>query len=250
MITSSTPDTWQNLQTEVARILKECGFDVVLEKTIKTARGTVEVDVYAEEFVQGRKYSIVCECKHWKSAVPQSVIHSFRTVVADIGANVGHIVSLNGFQSGAFKASELTNLKLLTWQEFQNDFEESCYESYFSPTIAKKLDPLLTYAEPLLPKWFGNLPEGEKDKYMSLKERYDEFGWAIMSFTPYVRMLKKEAISQLPLSSKVLSNSSIRENVPKELLTKTGYREFLEVAVSFGEKVISQFRAIRDRNAV
>lgn len=250
MITSLTPNTWQNLQEGVARILKECGFDVALEKTIETARGVVEVDVYAEEFVRGRKYSIVCECKHWKSAVPQAVIHGFRTVVADIGANIGYIVSLNGFQSGSFKASELTNLKLLTWREFQDEFEESWYESYFSPTIAEKLDPLLTYAEPLLPKWFGDLPEENKDKYISLKKRYDEFGWAIMAFTPYVRMFRREAIPQLPLLNKVPEGSSIRKNVPEELLTQTAYREFLEGAAAFGERIISQFRAIRDRNAV
>src|SRR5215510_13924373 len=125
MITSSAPNHWRDLQSQVARILNECGFTVEIEKTVKTVRGNVELDVYAKETVDGRRYSIICECKRWSSRVPQEVIHGFRTVVSDIGANIGYIVSMRGFQSGAFKASELTNIELVTWEEFQSVFEQS-----------------------------------------------------------------------------------------------------------------------------
>jgi hypothetical protein len=165
MITIEVPKTWQDLQRETARILEECGFTVEIEKKIQTVRGVVEIDVYAEEEVKGRKYTILVECKHWKSRVPQSVIHGFRTVVSDIGANVGYIVSLTGFQSGSFSASEMTNVELTDWNEFQDAFEESWYDEYLSPEIAKQLDPLMTYVEPLLPRWFRDLPEDEQDSY-------------------------------------------------------------------------------------
>ncbi len=92
MITRSIPDSWQALQTEVGRILSECGFAVEVEKKIGSARGAVELDVYAEETIRGRRYTIACECKYWKSRIPQAVIHGFRTVVQEIGANVGYIV--------------------------------------------------------------------------------------------------------------------------------------------------------------
>ena len=78
MITCSVPETWKALQNEVGKILEECGFSVEVEKKVDTARGKAELDVYAEEIVKGRKYSIVCECKHWKSNIPQTIIHSFR----------------------------------------------------------------------------------------------------------------------------------------------------------------------------
>lgn len=42
MISRNAPDSWQALQTEVGRILRECGFDVEVEKKIQSARGTVE----------------------------------------------------------------------------------------------------------------------------------------------------------------------------------------------------------------
>ena len=120
MITRKAPESWQALQTEVGRILSECGFAIEVEKKIHSARGAVEVDVYAEETVRGRKYTIACECKHWRSRIPQAVVHGFRTVVQEIGANIGYIISMEGFQSGAVAAGDLTNLKLVTWQEFQD----------------------------------------------------------------------------------------------------------------------------------
>jgi len=249
MITSTTPDTWQALQDEVALILKECGFTVELEKTIETVRGTVEVDVYAEEYVKGRKYSILCECKHWKSAIPQTVIHSFRTVVSDIGAHVGYIISLNGFQSGSIKASELTNLKLLTWKEFQNEFEESWYDEYFAPTVAKNLNTLIRYNEPFyVPKWFVSLPEEEKNRFRALLDKYEEFGVLIEAFTPIFRMIYKRSLPTLPVAERIPGDSSIFKNVPEEILKEEGYREFLNAASCFGEQVIKQFREIRDRN--
>jgi restriction system protein len=138
MITSKVPDDWRQLQVEVGRLLQECGFSVEIERKVRTVRGEVELDVYAQEEVKGRKYSIVCECKHWKARIPQNVVHGFRTVVADMGANIGYIVSLAGFQEGAFEASALTNVELVTWQELQSKFELSWYESYFSPKITER----------------------------------------------------------------------------------------------------------------
>ncbi|QFY44025.1 restriction endonuclease [Candidatus Methylospira mobilis] len=104
MITSVVPDTWQALQTEVGKLLTERGFAVEVEKTMASARGEIEIDVYAVENVRRRRYSIACECKHWQRPIPQTVVHAFRTVVSEIGANVGYIISMAGFQSGSFRA--------------------------------------------------------------------------------------------------------------------------------------------------
>lgn len=49
IITNQQPSDWQSLQTEVGEILAQCGFTVEVEKTVETARGEVELDVYAEE---------------------------------------------------------------------------------------------------------------------------------------------------------------------------------------------------------
>lgn len=249
MITRSVPDSWQALQTEVGQILSECGFTVEVEKTIDSARGTVELDVFAEETVRGRRYAIACECKYWKSRVPQAVIHGFRTVVQEIGANVGYIVSMAGFQSGAVAASELTNLKLVTWQEFQDLFEESWFEEFFTRQIDEKLDSLMTYTEPFLPEWFEQMTETDKNTYLALKKKHDLFGAIMQSLGPYTRMLHQgEPIPCLPLRAR-LKPDPILSTIPDHILDETAYRELLEASIAHGEAALAEFRMLRDQYA-
>lgn len=248
MITSKAPDTWQSLQTEVGRILEECGFGVEIEKKIQSARGTVELDVYAEETVRGRKYAIACECKHWKSRIPQTVVHGFRTVVQEIGANIGYIVSMEGFQSGAVAAGDLTNLKLVTWQEFQDIFEESWFEEFFTKQIDEKLDALMTYAEPFLPAWFEKMSDDDKEKYFTLKDKYDLFGVVMQSLGPYSRLLRKQPIPTLPLRAR-LKPEPILSTIPDHILDEITYRELLDASLAYGESALTEFRVLRDRYA-
>jgi len=248
MITRSIPDSWQALQTEVGRILSECGFAVEVEKKIGSARGAVELDVYAEETIRGRRYAIACECKYWKSRIPQAVIHGFRTVVQEIGANVGYIISMEGFQSGAVAASELTNLKLVTWQEFQGLFEESWFEEFFTKQIDEKLDGVMTYAEPFLPPWFERMVEEDKSKYLSLKEKHDLFGIVMQSLGPYTRILRKGPIPTLPLRSRLKPDPAL-DTIPDHILDETGYRQLLEASIAHGEAALAEFRVLRDKYA-
>lgn len=244
MITKKIPDTWHALQNEVGRILEESGFTVEIEKKVTTARGEVELDVYAEEIVRGRKYSIAIECKHWKNKVPQTVIHGFRTVVSDIGANVGYIVSLNGFQSGAFSASDLTNLELVTWEQFQNSFLETWFDVYFTKTIADELDGLMTYSEPFLPKWFDQMSEPDKDKYIAYKQKYDIFGIVVQSFGPWCRMIGDKGIPTLPLIDRLISSPET-DTIPEHILNERYYREFLEASLEYGHFALGLYRELR-----
>jgi|SRR5665648_7661 len=246
-ITNKLPNDWKDLQNKVSEILERCGFSVEIEKTTETARSKVELDVYAEETIKGRKYSIVCECKYWKSNIPQNVIHGFRTVVNDLGCNIGYVITTSDFQSGAVNTSEYTNIELLTWESFQELFFESWYEAYFSPQIANRLDPILTYSEPILPKWFEKMTQDDKDSYFMLKDKYDVFGWIIMMFTPYARMLTKSTIPSLPIFDRIKENKEVTDRIPIEILNETGYEEFLEKCCEFGDKAISEFRQFRDK---
>lgn len=242
------PDSWQALQTEVGCILSECGFSVEVEKKFQSARGVVELDVYAEEAVRGRKYAIACECKYWKSRIPQAVVHGFRTVVQEIGANVGYIISMEGFQSGAVAASDLTNLKLVTWQEFQYLFEESWFEEHFTKQIDEKLNGLMTYAEPFLPAWFERMTEEDKAEYFSLKKKHDLFGVVMQSLGPYSRVLRKEPIPTLPLRAR-LKPDLILSTIPDHILGETAYRELLNASIAHGESALLEFRVFRDKYA-
>jgi len=237
MITTTPPADWRDLQRQVGRILRECGLAVEVEKRISTARGTVEVDVYATETARGRRSVILAECKHWASAVPQSVIHGFRTVVAETGANLGYVVSKAGFQSGAFSAAELTNLRLVTWEEFQAEFEETWIHDYLRPTLDARLERLIRYTEPLVPRKFLEVDEAGIERLRALLDRHQAFSWIILPFT-VVGGDMFEGTPTLPLRERWPHDLS---SVPDHILDARGYREFLEAIVAHGEGAIAEF---------
>ena len=247
ILTNKQPTDWKDLQNKVSEILNNCGFKVETEKKTETARGKIELDVYAEETIKGRKYSIVCECKYWKSKIPQNVIHGFRTIINDLGCNIGYVITTSDFQSGSISTTEYTNIELLTWESFQSLFFESWYMSFFSPQMTKRLDPLLSYIEPILPKWFEKMTDDDKEAFFVLKDKYEMFGWMIMSFTTYTRTFRKEKIPLLPLSERFKEDDEIKHLIPQEILTETGYNEFLEKCYEFGDFAISEFRYFRDK---
>jgi restriction system protein len=225
----------------VALILQECGFVVEVERTIETARGHVEIDVYATETVDHRTYTTLVECKNWAARVPQSVIHSFRTVVADTGANVGYIVSRAGFQTGAFSAAALTNLRLVTWEEFQDAFERTWLDRFFVPTMTEELDPLFTYTEPLLPRWYHELNEDAQRDFLALREKHAPLGVLLfVLFTSYSRFLGRE-LPALPLRG----NVPAEDGVPANILDAPAYRELLDAALLDGREAIAEFRALK-----
>ena len=95
LIEDGPPVDWRALQIAVHQILTECGMQAEIEREVKLARGTVEVDVFAVDPDPTPNSVYVCECKNWAAAIPQTVVHSFRNVVLDSGANLGLIISKN-----------------------------------------------------------------------------------------------------------------------------------------------------------
>lgn len=122
-IYTESPNNWKDLQNKVAKVLSEIGYDCEVEKDIRTTRESINIDVYAFNKKDIPESKILCECKHWNTPVPKTIIHSFRTAVTDFGANYGIIVSKVGFQSGAYEAIKNTNILLLNWNEFQDYFK-------------------------------------------------------------------------------------------------------------------------------
>ncbi|RJU00839.1 restriction endonuclease [Arthrobacter frigidicola] len=241
MITQRQPEHWRELQSEVARILDECGIQSEVEKTVTLARGTAEVDVYAAEANQGRENIIFCECKLWKSSVPKNVIHGFRTVVAEGGANIGYIITSSNFQRGATTAADLTNLRLLTWTEFQAEFESTWIDHHLRPEVTKRLDFLLSIIEPFAPVAFEKLDETEKANFLQLREKYFDLGATVMMFTTYGKMIHSE-LPDLPLRNRWEPSSNMTE-MWANLLDATAYGDFLEILLPFGEKAIAELKA-------
>lgn len=245
-IDGSVPKDWQDLQRRVAQILQECGFETVVEKGIQTVRGVVNVDVYAEDSSQDPKTTYLCECKHWQSAVSKTIVHAFRTVVTDYGANWGFIISSGGFQSGAFEAAVKSNLRLLTWDEFQELFVDRWIEQWMAPLLQKEVDPLVEYTEPFNSRVFrkaDRLNEKSQQSFIELREKYSDLAFlAIAFFVSGGKLRLKDKRPNLPLKG-AIQNLQIpcTENLPAELLDANCLRDFADIICTHSREGIAAF---------
>lgn len=111
---------WREYQEEVAAFFRRQGCNAEVEKIVQGVRAKHEVDVYVTFHRSGIECTWVVECKLWKSKVPKEKVMALKSIVDDIGADRGIIVSERGFQSGALDAVRDSNITLVTSiQEFE-----------------------------------------------------------------------------------------------------------------------------------
>lgn len=234
LITENVPEDWEQLEEIVTKILIECGMSAHRGITLQLPRGSVDVDVYAEETIEGIIHRTIYECKHWRTNVPKSVVHSFRTIMGETGANRGYIISTSGFQMGAIEAAVATNVELVTFEEFQR--------TYFAKWIGKQiwaveeeLDGFHTYYEPLGPPGYSHLStDQERAAYDAVWDRYLFTGLMIQPFSPYLRMMgsRPYPYPTLPFDCSELDERKIP--IPDDIRATRGYREFFKLIVNYG----------------
>jgi hypothetical protein len=165
------PADWKELQSLAGQMFDEIGCEVIIGKGVTNVRGVKEIDVFVHDVAITPPGIYLCECKRWKRAVPQEVVHAFRTVMVDIGAHRGFIISAAGFQKGAVEAATNTNIDLVTFEELQNIFADR-----WRVTMGERFMP---FADRLFPYWdyFGKIPvfqwnESHRKRQDELKRAY------------------------------------------------------------------------------
>lgn len=247
------PTSWRDLQNVVARILRETGVITAVEKTIQTARGDVSIDVWVHDPTATPTQTYLIECKRWRSRVPQTIVHAFRAVVGDSGANWGAIISIAGFQKGAIKAAEYSNLRLLSWTEFQALFAERWFSHYFVSEIAKETDPLLEYTEPINSRIFKKadlLSEDLRQEFRRLRVEHQAIGMLCLLYRAHAASALRLVLGEnaptlmpsLPLR-KTIGTYLDAEGMPiaDEILDASSYRTLLESIIREAKKAIAQF---------
>ncbi len=174
-------------------------------------------------------------------------MREFRTVVADSGANVGYIIGSSGFQSGAAPAADLTNIRLVTWREFQDEFEASWTQSYLAPQVAERFNRLFNYTEYTFPRVFSALDEVGRGRFAALHDKHAPFGWFMMTFTPFAAdFLAEGKVPALPLRGRMPIGEI--EHLPDDILDAPDYRGFLEAATRHGASAMAEFQEVIDRH--
>lgn len=185
VIDDPNPENWKQLQFGVCRIFNELGLEAEIEKKVKTPRGEVEVDVFAVDTESLDHITYVIECKNWRSAIPQTTVHSLTTVMHEIGANIGYLISRQGLQSGAISYLQSTNIRALTYLEFQQHYLSPWISRYFLPVIGTAVDDLLQYVEPINSYRERRVLALSPDKAIQFRQMVDDhydFGMAIALF--------------------------------------------------------------------
>lgn len=258
MIENEPLRSWKDLQNRVCQILRECGVEAQVERRVRTARGIVVVDVWAYDNWTSPAQTYLIECKYWRRPVPKSVIHSLRTVVEDCGANWGAVVSRVGFQAGAIEAAKYSNIRLLSWAEFQELFVERWYRNHFIPALQRETWPLTEYVEPINTRVLRKadcLPESQRRKFILLRQQHADLEelclvlrsahW-LSSLVSNSSPNEKGSISAtylptLPLRARLGVQFPQSLRIPDELLDQTSFRGLLENLIKYASQAIAEF---------
>ena len=101
---------WREYQEQAAALFRELGFNVHTDLRVTGARGSHDVDVYASFERAGLAVNWIIECKQWKRPVDKSHVLTLRSIVEDVGADRGILLSESGAQSGAVGVTHKSNV--------------------------------------------------------------------------------------------------------------------------------------------
>jgi hypothetical protein len=228
------PADWSALQNTVGRLFEELGCEVAIGMRVKNVRGTKEIDVYVRDVAITPPSTYLVECKLWKRAVPQEVVHAFRTVMADVGAHRGFIVSSRGFQEGAFQAAANTNIDLLTFLELQAIFADR-----WRISMGERLIPL---GDQLFPYWDypGRMPRFKwENKHVERQRQLMDAYEPIRRLGPLLRMHRFKW--ELPLSLPVVNE---RGEIGGSTITLDSYRQLYDFIDRNKELALYHFQVL------
>jgi hypothetical protein len=87
--------------------------------SLKGVRTQHDIDVLVVTKFLGADIKWVVEAKYWKSNVPKEKVLALRSIVDEVGADKGFLISAKGFQTGAVEAALKTNIQLVTFDELK-----------------------------------------------------------------------------------------------------------------------------------
>ncbi len=136
-------EPWEQYQHDTAELLRELGFTAVVNNSLAEPNGAVHaVDVSARKVLAGIDLLWIVECKLWNKRVPMSVVGTLRTIVNDVGADRGLLMSEQGFQSGAIRQARQKNITLSSLA----DLRENAAEELLAARVTAAEERLMSLA--------------------------------------------------------------------------------------------------------
>ena len=120
---------WRKYQEETAELFRSLGCSAEVDKLVKGARAEHIIDVWVAFSKFGFQNRWAVECKYWNSNIPKEKVMALKSIVDDVGADRGVIISKTGFQSGAIRAAALTNITLTSLDDLKQTAQEDLIQS-------------------------------------------------------------------------------------------------------------------------
>ncbi|MFD3266073.1 restriction endonuclease [Phenylobacterium ferrooxidans] len=131
---------WRLYQDDTAGFFSSLGFSSETDVPVTGARGGNNIDVVVKGKAHGIDFLWVIECKHWKTNVTKEKAQALVTVVQNIGADRGYLLSETGFQSGALDVTRNTNVHLGSLAALRADTAEWAQQDLVRNWRAQKND--------------------------------------------------------------------------------------------------------------
>lgn len=115
---------WRRYQEEAAQLFRELGFSATTDVVIEGARNKHAIDVAATADHHGVNQLWVVERKLWNRPVGNDRVAVLADTVADVGADRGVLLSESGFQAGALRRANQSNLTLSSLSDMRENAAE------------------------------------------------------------------------------------------------------------------------------
>jgi hypothetical protein len=106
--------TWHGYQERAAAVFSKLGCSVVVDAKVKGVRASHQIDVLVRFTRWGLNQIWIIECKHHRRRITKAAVEALKSIVQDVGAEKGFVLSELGFQPAAIAAARNTNVSLIS----------------------------------------------------------------------------------------------------------------------------------------
>ena len=112
-----SPTEFEELCLEILKAYAEAenlsDFSIQHNVFIPADDGTYQIDVYARFIAMGVEFKVITECKRYSSPVSREKVAVLADKVKSLGAHKGIMISICGFQRGAYEYAKKHGIALL-----------------------------------------------------------------------------------------------------------------------------------------
>lgn len=118
---ASPINAWRTYEDDSYNLFRTTGHYCEKSIIVPGVRASHQIDVVVN-LNASRSHRWLVECKHWSRAVGKRDVQAFKSVIDDVGADHGYLLSEKGFQKGALAMARLLNMSLCSLEELRKDF--------------------------------------------------------------------------------------------------------------------------------